>query len=78
MFVLLERRSSDVSAMRSCRGYTRLVFPGRTVLLAPNPARPSPAAPPGAPTRPARGMSGFWIRQVDVIGCASSVWCDVK
>ena len=29
------------------------------------PAPPRPAAPPcAAPTRPARGMSGFWIRQV--------------
>ena len=25
---------------------------------------PRSAAPPGAPTRPARGMSGFWLRQV--------------
>ena len=40
------------------------MFPGRIVLLAPNLARPRSAAPPGAPTRPARGMSGFWIRQV--------------
>ena len=58
--MLLERRSSDVSTMRSLGGYTGLVFPG---LLAPNPARPRPAVPPGAPTRPARGMSGFWVRQ---------------
>ena len=33
------------------------------ILLAPNIARPCLAAPPGAPTRPARGMSGFCIRQ---------------
>ena len=33
-------------------------------MLAPNLARPLPAASPGAPTRPARGMSGFWIQQV--------------
>ena len=33
-------------------------------LLAPNLARPRLAAPPSAPTRPARGVSGFWIRQV--------------
>ena len=41
-----------------------LVFHGRTILLALNLARPRPAAPPGAPTRTTRGMSGFWIRQV--------------
>ena len=35
------------------------LFSGRIVLLAPNLARPRPAAPPGAPTRPARGMFGF-------------------
>ena len=40
------------------------LFPGRIVLLAPNLARPRPAAPPGAPTRPACGMPGLWIRQV--------------
>ena len=29
------------------------------------PTQPRPAAPPcAAPTRPARGMSGFWTRQV--------------
>ena len=33
-------------------------------MFSPNLARRRPAAPPGAPTRPARGMSGFWIRQV--------------
>ena len=38
--------------------------PARIVLSAPNPARPRPAGPPCAPTRPARGMSGFWVRQV--------------
>ena len=36
----------------------------RTVLLASSPARPHPATPPCAPTRPARGMSGFRTRQV--------------
>ena len=44
--------------------YVGLLFPGRIVLLAPNLARPCLAAAPGAPTRPARGLSGFWIRQV--------------
>ena len=39
--------------------------PGRAVLSASLPAQPRPAAPPcAAPTRPARGVSGFWIRQV--------------
>ena len=38
--------------------------PGQTILLAPSPARPRPAAPPCAPTRPSRGMSGFWTRQL--------------
>ena len=33
-------------------------------MLALNLARPRPAAPPGAPTRPARGMSGLWIQQI--------------
>ena len=50
--------------LRCLRGNSGLLFPGRIILLAPNLARPRPAAPPGAPTRPARGMSGFWIRQV--------------
>ena len=37
--------------------------PGQIVLSASCPARPRPAAPPCAPTRLARGMSGFWARQ---------------
>ena len=39
--------------------------PGRSVLPA-SPARPRPAAQPCAPTRLARGISGFWTRQVIV------------
>ena len=38
--------------------------PGRTVLSALHPARPRPGAPRCASNRPARGMSGFWTRQV--------------
>ena len=44
--------------------YGGLSLPGRIILLAPNLARPRLAAPLGAPTRPARGMPEFWIRQV--------------
>ena len=40
------------------------LFLGRIILLALNLARPRLAAPPGASTRPARGMSGFGIPQV--------------
>ena len=38
--------------------------PRRSVLFASNHARPRPATPLCAPTRIARGMSGFWTRQV--------------
>ena len=38
--------------------------PGRTVLSVSRPARPRPAVPPCAPTRPASGTSGFRTRQV--------------
>ena len=41
------------------------LFPGRIILLALNLARPRPAASPGTPTRIARCMSGFCIRQVE-------------
>ena len=37
---------------------------GRTVLSASSPDRPHPAASLCAPTRLARGMFGFWIRQI--------------
>ena len=40
------------------------MYPGRIVLSASSPDRPSPVAPPCAPFRPARGMFGFWTRQV--------------
>ena len=56
----------DVQAMclrwlGGCEGRLSL---GRTFLSASNPAGPRPAASPCAPTRPARGMFGFLIRQV--------------
>ena len=54
----------------SLEGAVDICFFGRIVLLAPNFARPRLAAPPGAPTRPARGMSGFWIRQVILNNCS--------
>ena len=57
-------RDVEATFLRCLGRYDGPLFPWRTVLLAPNLARPCPAAPPGAPTRPARGMSGFWIRQV--------------
>ena len=44
-----------------CEGRVSL---GQTILSASCPARPRPAVPMCAPTRPARGMSGFWTRQV--------------
>ena len=62
IFVLLERRST--TCLRCFGGYEGGLSPRRTVLLASNPARPRPATPPCAPTRPARGMSGFWTQQV--------------
>ena len=49
---------------RCLGGCERRLFPGRTVLSASSPDRPCPAALPCAPTRPTRGMFGFWIRQV--------------
>ena len=55
-----------------------LVFPDRTGLLASNPERPRPATPPCAPTRPARCMSGFWIRQVTYGFACLCFWRDVE
>ena len=59
-------RVVEATFLRWLRKYGVFLFPERIVLLAPNLARPRPAAPPGAPTRPARGMFGFWIRQINV------------
>ena len=50
-----------------CLGrYEGHLSPGRNVLSASCSALPRSAAPPCAPTRAARGMSGFWIRQVSL------------
>ena len=59
---------------RCLEEFERPSFSGRTVMLASNPAGPRLAAPSGAPTRAARGMSAFWIRQVRKI----NKWlCDI-
>ena len=52
--------------LRCFGGYEGRLSPGRTIPSASRSARPRPAAPPCAPTRPARGMSGFWTRQVQI------------
>ena len=57
-------RDVQATFLRCLGGYGGPFVPGRIVLLPRNLARPRPAAPPGAPIRPARGMSGFWIQQV--------------
>ena len=62
LFVLLGRRSGDVSSM-FWRMRGRIV-PRRTILLANSRARSCPATLPCAPMRPARDMSGSSNRQV--------------
>ena len=54
----------QVTCLRCFRRYGGGLPSRQTVLLAPRSARPCPATPPFAPTRPARGMFGFWTRQV--------------
>ena len=61
-FVLLERHKE--TCLRCHGGCGGRLSPGQTILSASRPARPRPAVPMCAPTRPARGMSGFWIRQI--------------
>ena len=67
LFEFLKRRPGQLSSMlrKPWRAKAMLVFrASRSVGVPPYPIRP--AAPPcAAPPRPARGMSGFWIRQVD-------------
>ena len=62
LFVLLGRRSGDVSSMlRKVRG-TLVSWANCSVGVQSCPFRP--AASPRAPTRPARSVSRFWNRQV--------------
>ena len=63
--VLLKKRSAQLFSMpRRARGSV-VSWANRSVGVPSCPAQPRPAALPcAAPTRPARGMSGFWIRQV--------------
>ena len=42
------------------------IVPRRTILLTNSPARSRLAIPPCAPTRPARDMSGFLVRQISI------------
>ena len=73
LFVLLERRSVQQTCLRCLGGYVGRLSPWRTVLSASRPAQPRTAAPPCAPTRPARGMSGSWTRQVILLDNAPDV-----
>ena len=61
------------TCFRRLEGYKGRWSPRRTVLSAFRPAQPRPAAQPCAPTRPARGMSGFWIRQVNKVYTNNSI-----
>ena len=63
LFVLLENHKE--TCLRYFRECESRLSTGQTVLSAPRPARPRPAVPMCAPTRPARGMSGFWTPQVE-------------
>ena len=60
LFVLLERRSSDVPSMLWRVRETLVSWVNSSV-------RPRPVAPPCASTRSIRGMSGFWTRQIVLI-----------
>ena len=65
LFVLLKRRSGQVCSMAWRVRGTVVSWANRSVGVPSCPALPRPAAPPcAAPTRPARGMPGFWIRHV--------------
>ena len=69
---MLPKRRSGL-CFRFAGGQEAGLSPSRIDLTAsrPTPALTRTAAPPcAAPTRPARGVSGFWIRQVYVPGHA--------
>ena len=73
-----KRRDVQETFLRCLGGYEGPLFREQPLLMAPNRARPRPAAPPGAPTRPARGMSGFWIRQVLILHNANRLVVSIR
>ena len=65
LFVLPKSRSGQLSSMPRRARRTVDSWANRSVDVLSCPAPRRPVAPPcAAPTRPARGMSGFWIRQI--------------
>ena len=65
LFVLSKSRSGELSSVLCWARGTNVLSASQTVDVRSGPARPGPAAAPcTAPPRPARGMSGFWTRQV--------------
>ena len=65
LFVLLKKRSGHLCTMPWRVRGTVVSWATRSVGVPSCPTPPSPAAPPcAAPTRPACGISWFWIRQV--------------
>ena len=65
MFVRASRETLKRRVFDAFGKYDGPLFSGRIVMLVLNLARVRPAASPGSPTRSVRGMSGFWIRQVE-------------
>ena len=68
LFVLPKDRSRH--CLRCPGGQQGQLSPGRTDLSATRPALPRPASPlrrAPTPPRPARGMSGFWLKQVYIL-----------
>ena len=65
LFVLARGRSGQLSTIPWKAKGTVGFWATRLVGILFRPAPPRPAAPPcAAPTRTARGMLGFWVRQV--------------